>query len=73
VPGEQGILSAFAYYSLTCITTIGFGDITPVNPFARSLTMFEALLGQLYPAIILARILTLYTDDRKQLERPDER
>jgi hypothetical protein len=46
------------------LTTVGFGDITPVNDFVRNLTMLEALLGQLYPAVILARLLTLYADDR---------
>ena len=64
VAGEHGALSPFLYYSLTSLTTLGLGDITPVNAFARSLTVFEALLGQLFPAVILARILTLYTDDR---------
>jgi hypothetical protein len=57
-------LSPFLYYSLTSLTTLGLGDITPVNSFARSLTVLEALLGQLFPAVILARILTLYTDER---------
>ena len=61
---QHGALSPFLYYSLTSLTTLGLGDITPVNAFARSLTVLEALLGQLFPAVILARILTLYTDDR---------
>ena len=65
-PGQHGALSPFLYYSLTSLTTLGLGDITPVNAFARSLTVLEALLGQLFPAVILARILTLYTDDRHQ-------
>jgi hypothetical protein len=50
---------------MTSLTTLGLGDITPVNAFARSLTTLEALFGQLFPAVILARILTLYSDDRK--------
>ena len=62
--GQHGALSPFLYYSLTSLTTLGLGDITPVNAFARSLTVLEALLGQLFPAVILARILTLYTDDK---------
>jgi hypothetical protein len=64
VPGQHGALSPFLYYSLTSLTTLGLGDITPVNEFARSLTVLEALLGQIFPAVILARILTLYADDR---------
>jgi hypothetical protein len=62
--GQGGALNPFLYYSLTALTTLGLGDITPVNAFARSLTVLEALLGQLFPAVILARILTLYTDDK---------
>lgn len=61
--GQHGALSPFLYYSITSLTTLGLGDITPVNEFARSLTVLEALLGQLFPAVILARILTLYTDE----------
>ena len=64
--GQHGALSPFLYYSLTSLTTLGLGDITPVNEFARSLTGLEALLGQLFPAVILARILTLYTDERNR-------
>jgi hypothetical protein len=61
---QHGALNPFLYYSLTALTTLGLGDITPVNAFARSLTTLEALLGQLFPAVILARILTLYMDER---------
>jgi hypothetical protein len=71
--GEHGALSPFLYYSLTSLTTLGLGDITPVNAFARSLTVLEALLGQLFPAVILARILTLYTDERhRDNARPEQ-
>jgi hypothetical protein len=62
--GQHGALSPFLYYSLTSLTTLGLGDITPVNAFARSLTVLEALLGQLFPAVVLARILTLYLDEK---------
>ena len=70
--GEHGALSPFLYFSLTLLTTVGLGDIAPVDAFARNLTMFEALLGQLFPATILARILTLYADERRRVEQtPD--
>lgn len=62
--GQHGALSPFLYYSLTSLTTLGLGDITPINAFARSLTGLEALLGQIFPAVILARVLTLYTDEK---------
>jgi hypothetical protein len=47
------------YYSFVTLTTVGYGDITPVHPLARSLAVFEALTGQLYPAILLARLVSL--------------
>jgi hypothetical protein len=46
---------------------------TPVNAFAQSLTVLEALMGQLFPAVILARVLTLYTDERhRDNARPEQ-
>jgi len=72
IAGQHGALSPYLYYSLTSLTTLGLGDITPVNAFARSLTVFEALLGQLFPAVVLARILTLYTHDKHREEARSE-
>jgi voltage-gated potassium channel Kch len=51
--------SEFMYFSLTTLTTVGYGDITPVNQFARSFANLEALNGQLYPAILIARLVSL--------------
>ena len=48
------------YYSFVTLTTVGYGDVTPVHPAARSLAMLEALTGQLYPAILLARLVSLH-------------
>jgi len=38
---------------------VGYGDITPITTGARSLAMLEALVGQLYPAVIIARLVSL--------------
>jgi len=46
----------YMYFSLTTLTTTGYGDIVPAFPFARSLANLEALIGQLYPAILIARL-----------------
>jgi hypothetical protein len=51
--------SDLVYFSFKTLTTVGFGDIVPVHPFARSLTNVEAIFGQLYPATVLARMVTL--------------
>lgn len=53
------------YFSFVTLTTVGYGDITPVARAARSLAALEALIGQLYPAIILARLVSLRAEGRK--------
>ncbi len=58
-------IDTMLYFSLTTLTTTGFGDITPVHPFARSLANLEAIIGQLYPATILARLVTLELEHRR--------
>ena len=61
LPATRGAtFSALLYFSLTTLTTSGFGDIVPVHPFARSLVNIEAVMGQLYPATLLARLVTLH-------------
>lgn len=57
--GEPPI-SELIYFSFTTLTTLGLGDIVPVHPMARSMATLEALIGQLYPAVLLARLVTLY-------------
>ncbi len=47
------------YFSFTTLTTVGYGDIVPVGPFARSLANFESVIGQLYPAILIGRLVSL--------------
>jgi len=46
------------YFSLVTLTTVGYGDITPLHPMARSLAVVEALTGQLFPAILIARLVS---------------
>jgi hypothetical protein len=60
---ERG--ETFFYFSMVALTTTGFGDITAIHPLARSLVMFEAFIGQLYPAILIARLVTLEMEARK--------
>jgi hypothetical protein len=54
------------YFSVVTLTTTGFGDITAVHPVARTLVMLEALVGQLYPAIILAWLVSLAIMHQKE-------
>jgi len=73
--GAQGIQTrsaSFLYFSVVTLTTVGFGDIAAVHPVARSLVMVEALVGTLYPAILLARLVTLQMETRRSKHRPSD-
>jgi hypothetical protein len=50
------------YFSFVTITTMGYGDISPASPVARTLAVLEATTGVLYLAVLVARLVTLYTD-----------
>lgn len=58
-------LSAMLYFSLGALTTTGSGEIVPVHPVLRSVASLEAVIGQLYPATLLARLVTLHASNSK--------
>jgi ion channel len=49
------------YYSFTTLSTLGIGDVSPIAPPARILTALEAMVGQLYLAILIARLVGIHT------------
>ena len=55
------------YFSLVTLTSVGYGDIVPLHPVAYSLATLEALIGQLFPAILLARLVSLELEGRRSL------
>jgi hypothetical protein len=59
VKDSPTLSSTMIYFSFGTLTTAGSGDIAPLNAFARSLSNVEAMIGQLYPATLLARLVTL--------------
>jgi hypothetical protein len=65
-------LAVLGYYSFTTLTTLGVGDVLPVNPIARSLTLLEALVGQLFPAILIARLVSMELIYRRHRTGGDE-
>jgi hypothetical protein len=60
-----------AYYSFVTLTTMGYGDITPLHPAARSAAILEALTGQLFPAILIARLVAMELSARERAARPE--
>ena len=57
--------SSMLYFSFVTLTSVGYGDIVPVQPFVRALSNLEAIVGQLYPATLLARLVTLHLQGRQ--------
>jgi len=71
-PHDPGFVAAMTYFSISALTSASFGDIFPVHPFARCLANLEAMIGQLYPATLLARVVTLEFAHRRGRNRhPD--
>jgi hypothetical protein len=60
-----------SYFSLSTITTAGYGDLVPVGPLARGLANLEAVFGQLFPATFLARLVALHLAQAPSPERRD--
>jgi hypothetical protein len=67
----SGRFSSWMYFSFVTLATLGYGDITPVQPLARSLTVAEAITGQLYLAILIARLVSqeLYYRSSKEHDK----
>jgi hypothetical protein len=56
-PPIEGLPS---YHSFVVLTTLGFGDISPVDEFARKVTAIEAMTGQIFLATLVARLVSMY-------------
>lgn len=61
VPGQtMDSFNAF-YFSFVTLSTIGYGDITPVSRVARMLSVMEAITGMFYVAVLVARLVSIYS------------
>ena len=54
------------YFSFVTLTTLGYGDITPVNDFARSLAFLEAAMGQIYLTVLIASLVGIHISSPKR-------
>lgn len=66
------LMGRLTYFSYTTMTSVGFGDILPLSPSARVLSMLQALIGQLFPAILLARLVAMEIEDNQRRRRLQE-
>jgi hypothetical protein len=58
------------YFSFTCLTSVGFGEITPANDHARSLVMVQQMAGVLYFALVISRLVTMQSRRAARGRRP---
>jgi len=68
-PGQRAQFSGLLYFSLGSLTTEGTGEILAVHPLVRSLASLEAVIGQLFPATLLARLVMLHAANGTEEER----
>ena len=52
------------YYSFVTLSTVGYGDVTPASPAARSLSLIEAVIGIMYVATMIARFVSIQTTEK---------
>jgi Ion channel len=67
VKDSATLADTMIYFSFGALTGIGSGDIMAQHPIARSLVLVEAMIGQLYPATLLARLVTLEVEDSRRI------
>ena len=53
------------YYSFVTLATLGYGDFLPTSPLARGVATFEVIAGQLYLAVMVARLIGAFGMSRK--------
>jgi hypothetical protein len=59
-------LSELVYYSYVTMTTLGYGDLTPVKPLARTVAYLQAIVGQFYVAVLVAWLVGMYLSGKDQ-------
>jgi len=60
--------TALLHYSFTTLTTVGYGSISPISDVARMISDLEALIAQLYLAVVLARLVSLEIEHSRKTE-----
>jgi hypothetical protein len=72
--GQPANLSTFQYFSFTTLTTLGYGDFTPVTDGARAVAVIEAMSGQIFLATLVASLVSGFRPARRAASQdgPDQ-
>jgi len=63
---ENNLIGEFFYFSIVTLTTVGYGDIVPLSRFSKMLAIMEAVIGQVYLTIIIARLVGIQISEKHQ-------
>lgn len=58
------LFTEFLYYSFVTLTTLGYGDITPITNWSKIMAIIEAIIGQFYVAVVVTYLLSLFINSR---------
>ena len=64
--GPEELGDALLYFSLVSLTTVGYGDLIPVKPLARTVAFLEGFVGQFYVAVLVAWLVGMYLSEKTQ-------
>lgn len=64
--GKHFAPSDFTFFSFVTLTTVGYGDIVPWNNHARSLAIIESVIGIMYPAVLISRLVGMHQSKREE-------
>jgi hypothetical protein len=71
--GKRDVLAHTVYFSFVTLGTLGYGDITPLGGPVRALAVAEAMIGQMYLVVVVARLVGLYKADTGRDDRRENR
>ncbi len=72
IPGSFSETTDLLYFSFVTLTTVGFGDVAPLSILSRRLAVFEAAMGSIYMAVIIAMIVGRYMSMQVEINSPNK-
>jgi hypothetical protein len=70
--GQEEPTTVFMYFSLVTITTLGYGDFSPVDVAGRAASAWIAVTGQIYLVVVVARMVAVFSGERANKKRSDD-